>query len=173
MVKKVVFFGVLAITLVYGILVVINAIDVSRKGSDEEQIRKAVEEMRQASLDGRDGGVLEYLSKYFELPGGLGTAPSPFASDKGKVADFIRKANIDSLTMATESVDIRDGIALANTPAFGSLSLPPLLNGYEFNFPDMQIEFRKESRRRLLIVPDPTWAVIRVHGVSTSNIPGQ
>lgn len=170
MVKKAVFFGVLTVALIYGVLVVVNAIDVSRKGSDQDQIRRAVEEMRQASLDGREGGVLKYISNAFRLDDEFSGTPNPFSSDKTRVADFIRNATVDSLQMNVESVDIQDGLALANVPVSGKLSFPPLLNGFEFNFPDMQIEFRKENRKRLLIVPDPTWAVIRVHGISADAI---
>jgi hypothetical protein len=169
MVKKAVLFGALAVALVYGVLVIVNAIDVSRKGTDETQIRAAIEEMRQATLDRREGGVLEYLSDVFKMPGSFG-GQSAFSSDKSKVGDFLRKATVDSLQMDVESLDIQDGIALANVPVSGQLSLPPLLNGYDFSFPDMQIEFRKEMRKRLLIVPDPTWAVIRVHGISAEDV---
>jgi len=169
MVRKALLFGSLVFALVYGGLVVINVVDVARKGTDEEQIRRTVEDMRQASLDGRDGGVLEYVSDGFRLPEGYSGVPAPFSSDKGRVGDFIKQATVDSLDMKVSSVAIQDGLAMANVAASGRLSLPPLLNGYEFNFPEMQIEFRKESRKRLLIVPDPTWAVIRVHGVSAAD----
>ncbi|MDQ2985384.1 MAG: hypothetical protein M3R13_01525 [Armatimonadota bacterium] len=169
MVKRAVFFGLTALALVYGLLVLVNAIDVSRKPSDEEQIRAAVEEMRQASLEGRDGGVIEYLSDAFELPAGMGAPAGPFNSGRDQVAKFIKNAKVETLEMKTDSVAINGASALANVVTAGTLSYQPFFDSYEFGFPDMQIEFRKETRKRLLIVPDPTWAVIRVHGISAEG----
>lgn len=170
MVKRVVFFGACALALLYGILVLANVVDVSRKPSDEEQIRKAVVEMRQASLEGRDGGVMEYLSDSFELPAGMGSAEGPFNRGRDQVARFIKNAKVSSLEMTTTSVDVQGGTAFANVNAVGTLSYEPFFSNFEFSFPDMQIEFRKETRKRLLVVPDPTWAVVRVHGISADGV---
>ena len=169
MVKRVLFFGACALALLYGILILVNVVDVSRKPSDEDQIRTAVDEMRKASLEGRDGGVLEYLSDAFELPVGMGSPESPFNSGRDQVARFIKNAKVSTLEMTTKSVDVQDGTAFANVQAMGTLSYEPFFSSYEFSFPDMQIEFRKETRRRLLVVPDPTWAVVRVHGISADG----
>ena len=170
MVKRVLFFGICALALLYGILILINVVDVSRKPSDEEQIRAAVAEMREASLDGRDGGVLEYISDSFELPVGLGTPEGPFNSGRDQVAKFIKNATVSSLQFDVKSVDIQGGIAFANVEAVGTLAYEPFISNYEFSFPDMQIEFKKEARKRLMVVPDPTWAVVRVHGISADDV---
>jgi hypothetical protein len=166
MVKRALFFGIATLALFYGVLIIVNVVDVSRKPSDEEQIRAAVAEMRDASLEGRDGGVLEYISDSFELPQGMGSPESPFNTGRDQVARFIRNAKVSSLEFNTRSVDIQGRTGFANVTAVGSLSYEPFFNNFEFRFPDMQIEFRKETRRRLLLVPDPTWAVVRVHGIS-------
>ncbi|MEO7453526.1 MAG: hypothetical protein ABIV13_02040 [Fimbriimonadales bacterium] len=170
MVKKAVFFGACAVALLYGILVLVNVFDVSRKPSDEDQIRTAVEEMKKASLDGRDGGVLEHLSDKIVLPEGMGSPAGPFNTDKEQIGRFIKNATVSSLEMTTESVDIQGPTAYANVTAVGTLSFEPFLSNFEFNFPDMQFEFRKETRKRLFIVPDPTWAVVRVHGISADGV---
>jgi hypothetical protein len=170
MVKRAVFFGVCAAALLYGILVIVNVIDVSRKPSDEEQIRNAVKQMKEASLAGRDGGVLEYLSDSFELPAGMGSPDSPFNSGRDQVGRFIKNATVSSLEMTTDNVDIQGPSAYARVDAIGTLSYEPFLRDFEFNFPDMQIEFRKETRKRLFVVPDPTWAVVRVHGISADGM---
>ena len=81
----------------------------------------------------------------------------------------MKNATIETLTMKTESVKVQDNLAIADVPASGTISYEPFFSSFEFNFPDMQIEFRKEIRRRLLIVPDPTWAVVRVNGVSAEG----
>jgi hypothetical protein len=72
--------------------------------------------------------------------------------------------------MTTGSVDVQGSSAVANVSAIGTLSYEPFLSNYEFSFNDMQIEFRKESRKRLLLVPDPTWVVVRVHGISADGL---
>jgi hypothetical protein len=170
MVKRVLFFGVCALALLYGILILVNVVDVSRKPSDEDQIRAAVAEMRDASLEGRDGGVLEYISDSFVLPEGMGSPESPFNTGRDQVGRFIKNATVSSLEMTTGSVDVQGSSAVANVSAIGTLSYEPFLSNYEFSFNDMQIEFRKESRKRLLLVPDPTWVVVRVHGISADGL---
>ena len=169
MVRRAVFFGVCIFALLYGILVVINAVDVSRKPSDEQQIRDAIEEIREASIEGREGGVLQYISGSFELPAGIGSPEGPFNRGRDQVERFMKNATIETLTMKTESVKVQDNLAIADVPASGTISYEPFFSSFEFDFPDMQIEFRKEIRRRLLIVPDPTWAVVRVNGVSAEG----
>jgi hypothetical protein len=169
MVKRTVFFGACIFALLYGILVIINAVAVSKKPSDEEQIRNAIEEIRKASLDGREGGVLEYISGSFQLPEGIGSPESPFNRARDQVERFMRNATVETLTMNVKDIKIEDTLAIADVPSSGNLSYPPFFTNFEFNFPDMQIEFRKEMRKRLLIVPDPTWAVVRVNGISAEN----
>lgn len=170
MAKRALFFGVCAMALLYGVLVLINVVDVSRKPSDEDQIRAAVAEMRQASLDGRDGGVIEFISDSFELPPGMGSPAGAFNTGRDQVARFIKNAKVSSLEMTTSGVDVQGATAIADVDAVGTLSYEPFFSNYEFRFPDMQIEFRKETRKRLLVVPDPTWAVVRVHGISAEGI---
>lgn len=170
MAKKALFWGVCTLALLYGILIVVNVIDVSRKPSDEEQIRAAVEEIKAASIANQPGGVLEYISKSFVLPEGIGTPESPFNSDRDQVARFLRNAKVETLQMDIKSIDVQQATAYANVNTVGTISYEPFFSSQEFNFPEMQIEFRKESRKRLFLVPDPTWSVVRVHGISADGV---
>jgi len=151
-------------------LLVVNFVAVRSKPDDEAQIRAAIEEMRVASLENKPGGVQKYLSESFELPEGVVSGEGMFDNPKAQVATFIRKANFSELKIGDIKVQITQGAAIATVHASGSLSYPPLPNEFSFDFPEMQIEFKREMRKRLLVIDDPTWSVVRVFGVRLEDI---
>ncbi|MGI8924572.1 MAG: hypothetical protein ACR2HJ_11155 [Fimbriimonadales bacterium] len=152
------------------ILLLVNFVAVRSKPDDEAQIRAAIEEMRVASLENKPGGVQKYLSESFELPEGVASGDGMFDNPKARVATFIRRANFSELTISDVKIQVAGGAAIATVHASGSLSYPPLPTDFSFDFPEMQIEFKREMRNRLLLISDPTWSVVRVFGVRLEDI---
>lgn len=151
-------------------LLLVNFVAVRTKPDDEAQIRAAIEEMRVASLENKPGGVQKYLSESFELPEGVASGDGMFDSPKAKVATFVRKANFSELAISDVKIEVTGDAAIATVRASGSLSYPPLPTDFSFDFPEMQIEFKREMRNRLLLISDPTWSVVRVFGVRLQDI---
>jgi len=152
-----------------GVLFAINIVAVANKPSDETQIREALEEMRIASIEGRAGGVQEYLSNSFELPEDAPQEGGLLSGPKAKVADAIRKSKVSTLTLSNITVDISGNTAIAHcnvNAEFQYMMLPPV--AYSAN--DIQIEFRKEPRRRLFVIPDPKWLVLKFSNVRFSDL---
>ena len=150
------------------VLIVINVISVAMKPGDEAQIRQAIAEMRQASLESRPGGVQEYLSESFEMPEDVPSG-SPFENARGRVGSFIRRARFEELEISDIRIEISGKAAVAFIRAKGSLNYPPVPAAFSFDIPDLQVDFRKETHTRIFVVPDPTWVVVKVSGVGQQD----
>lgn len=149
----------------FGIFLVfaINVIDVMRQDDDETQIRTAIEEMRQASLKGQSGGVLEWMSKKFELPAPYGDKTvRPLA----EVSSFIRNAEIQTLEVKVDTVEVSGDVAIANCTINTDVTYQSF--PFKYNGP-VQIEFRKETHRRLFIIPEKKWQVVSFGPLDTSS----
>lgn len=147
----------------------VNIVAVMNRPSDEQQIRAAIEEMRIASIEGRPGGVQQYLSDSFELPEDAPQEGGLFSGPKSKVADAIRKSKVDKLeiTNIRVTIDGTNAIATCDVSAdFQYMMLPPIA----YSAKDIQIEFRKETKRRLFLIPDPQWLVLRFSNVTFSDL---
>jgi hypothetical protein len=151
------------------VLIVVNVISVAMKPGDEAQIRQAIAEMRQASLESRPGGVQEYLSESFEMPEDVPPG-SPFENARGRVGSFIRRARFEELEISDIRVEISGKAAVAFIHAKGSLSYPPVPAAFSFDIPDLQVDFRKETHTRIFVVPDPSWVVVKVSGITAADI---
>jgi hypothetical protein len=151
------------------VLIAVNYIAVLNKPADEKQIRDAIEEMRIASIEGRPGGVQEYLSARFELPEGTPETGGLFQSPRAKVADAIRKSDVESLQIENIRIEISGATAVAHcdvSAKFQYLTFPPV--DYAAN--DIQIDFRKETVRRLFIIPESKWLVVGFSNVRFSDL---
>jgi len=152
------------------ILVVINIVAVMNKPDDKTQILQALEEMRVASVEGRAGGVLQYISDSIELP----VEPEDQwygRSPKGQIARFLRQAQIRSVEINDTKVELYGELAQVTCSVRGELSYPAF-GDIPVAFERVVIEFRRESSRRLLVVPDYTWRVIRVQPLSMPKMDG-
>lgn len=151
-------------------LVVINVIAVVNKPNDETQILNALEEMRVASIEGRPGGVLEYISDSIQLP--VGTEDQWFGrSPKAEIARFLRQAEIRSVEIKEPKVEVYGELAQVTCSVTADLSYP-MIGDASLAFDDVVIEFRREESRRLFVVPDSTWRVVRFQPVSLPNLDG-
>jgi len=150
--KKYSVFWVLVIGALCVVLVLaVNVVLILMKPSDERQIRDAIEGMRLASLERRPGGVLEKLSLQFTLPEPYDeNVPNP----RFEVGRFIREAEIAKLEIVVNSVEISGDSALAKCKLTTNLTF----QGFRFRYDGpMELEFQRETRRRLWIIPEPVW----------------
>ncbi|GIV02664.1 MAG: hypothetical protein KatS3mg015_1494 [Fimbriimonadales bacterium] len=152
-------------------LMVVNLVAVLQKPSDEEQIRIALEEMRQASLEGRAGSVLQYISDSIELPA-LSPEQELYASSaKSQIARFLRQAKITRLEFKDVSIRVEGSTAFVECAIEADLSYPAL-GELSPRFPRVVMEFRREEGKRLLVIPDPVWRVVRFQPIQLSDIRG-
>lgn len=159
----------IVIVVVLGVLFAVNVVAVMNAPSDEQQIRTALEEMRKASIDGRPGGVQEYLSNSFELPEGAPQDGGLLSGPKAKVADAIRKSKVNYLTLSNITIEISGINAIARCDVdteFTYMMFPAVTYAAK----DIQIEFRKEGSRRLFVIPEPKWRVLRFSNVRFSDL---
>lgn len=152
------------------VLVVINIVAVMNKPNDETQILQALEEMRVASVEGRPGGVLEYISDSIELP----TQPEDQwmgRSPKAQIARFLRQADIRSVEISDTKVELHGELAQVACSVRADLTYPAF-GDVPIAFDRVVIEFRREASRRLFVVPDSTWRVVRFQPVSLPSVDG-
>jgi len=152
-------------------LMLINLVAVLQKPSDEDQIRIALEEMRQASLAGKPGGVLHYISDSIELPA-LSPEQELYATTaKRQIARFLREAKITRLEFRDVQVRVEGATALVECAIEADLSYPAV-GDISPRFPKVFIEFRREQGRRLFLIPDPVWRVVRFQPIQLSDVRG-
>lgn len=119
------------------------------KVSDEDQIRVALQDSIRASREGRGGGVLEYLSREFEVNGNkYGT---------GAIADQVRKTKPDVTVMKTEP-NVIGQLATLDSPVELSLTLPNM----KFNLSKVHFVFEKEESRKWGLFPAHEWKLSKV-----------
>lgn len=151
-------------------LVIVNIVAVMNKPDDETQILTALEEMRVASIEGRPGGVLEYISDSIQLP--VGTEDQWFGrSPKAEIARFLRQADIRSVEIKDPKVELYGELAQVTCSVSADLSYP-MFGDASLSFDNVVIEFRRERSRRLFVVPDSTWRVVRFQPVSLPRVDG-
>jgi hypothetical protein len=141
--------GVLAII----VIIVINVVQILMKPGAEEQMRLAVLEMRDASLQGKPGGVLEHMSQSFRLPPPYDSMAT--SSHLAEVGRWIRRAEIRSLEVTDIEAEVfgSQGVVHAHVSADVGNPYP-----FSYNGP-IEINFRKEVHRRLFIIPEERWLV--------------
>ncbi|MCH8273443.1 MAG: hypothetical protein IH851_01470 [Armatimonadetes bacterium] len=144
--------GIAAVFLLVGF----NVVAVMIKPGDDEQLRRAMEEMRQASLDGKPGGVLQRLSESFELR----TAPDEIAQNpRSMIARFIRDADISELTFSDITTEVEGDTAIVRC----NLKTDLTYQGYSWRMDSpIAVEFRREVERRLFVIPEGKWKVVEV-----------
>lgn len=136
-------------------LMVVNVIAIVSKPSNETQIVNTIEQMRKNSLEGKSGGVLEFLSESFEIP-------PPYSQEiDGSalqlVKQFIRNAKIKRLEIKDVKPEVYGKTAIAR----GTLDtdLEYMGRSFVYNGP-IEINLRKEEAKRLFVLPDSKWLVI-------------
>lgn len=141
--------GVFAIIVIFAI----NVVQILMKPGAEEQMRLAVLEMRDASLAGRPGGVLEHMSQSFRLPPPYDEKAT--SSHLAEVGRWIRRAEIRSLEVTDIKPEVygNQGVVHARVSADVGNPYP-----FSYNGP-IEINFRKEVHRRLFVIPEEKWLV--------------
>ncbi len=140
-----VLFGVNGIAVLWG------------KGTDEEQIRKALEEMRVASLEGKPGGVLEWVSRSFQSP----IADEwGYRSGRQALAEALRQSDVESLEVEGVEVEVSGGVARVRCEVRAKVSYRQ--QEVTFNGP-LELEFRREVHRRLWVIPEEKWMVVSAY----------
>jgi hypothetical protein len=130
---------------------VINFVFFTNRASDTEMIRTALEEAIQASKEGRSGGVLDLLSREFEVNTGRFTNTRDIAR---QVRDMKPKVEIENW----EPI-IRGDSATLVTAVTLSLSGPLK---FSMRVPEVRMEFQKEDTMNWLVIPTKKWKLRRV-----------
>lgn len=126
--------------------------------SDQELITKALQESTDAAAKGEPSDVLKYLSRSFEY-GGESTNSYDISKvihqAKPKIAIMETKATIDGET------------ATVRTPVDVQLNYI----GLDINktIPNVNIELKKETSFKWMIVPEPRWRITAVTAESLPN----
>lgn len=140
--------GVLAIIAIFAI----NVIQILMKPGAEEQMRIAVLEMRDASLQGKPGGVLEHMSQSFRLPEPYNDMAT---NQRAEVARWIRRAEIRELEVTDIRVEVYGKQAVVHAHVRADVGNP-----YPFSYDGpIEINFRMEVHRRLFVIPEEKWLV--------------
>lgn len=136
-------------------LIVVNVVGVFlERRSDEEQIRMALEEMRRASLEGRPGGVLEWVSRSFQTPI---AGEWDYRSPRQALADALRRSDVEALTVENVQVEVMGDSARVRCEVRARISY--IQQEVMFSGP-LELEFRREVHRRLLVIPERRWMVV-------------
>ncbi len=151
--------------VIFGIVVIliVNVIQVAMKPDPTEQMHAAVLEMREASLKGQAGGVLEHMSRSFRLPAPYDEAAS---NQLAEFSRWIRQAQIERLEITDLRPEVRGetGIVTAHVNAAVGSPFP-----FSFNGP-VEIRFRKEVHRRLFVIPEEKWLVESFGDIDMANL---
>jgi hypothetical protein len=122
--------------------------------TDQELITQAIESAAEASSDGKPGGVLEYLSRSFEING---AAPG----SRGEIADYISQVQPD-FTIDKTDADI-DGdnakvITKVEVAIMGGM-------GGRINIDPINIHLRRETGWTF-IFPTDKWRIVSIEAPS-------
>jgi hypothetical protein len=137
-------------------LVVVNVVQIASRPGDGAQIAAAIEEMRQASLAGRSGGVLEHMSKSFELPPQFGEQSG---NPLGEVTRWVRQAQIQRLEVSDVQPEIYGSTAVAKATVQTDFQVLSIAFGYDG---PVEFHFKKEVHRRLLVIPEAKWMLVSI-----------
>lgn len=149
----------------FGILLLVNVIQITSKPNAETQIRNAIENMREATLNNKPGGVQEHLSSALQLPTIGGQQSS---NPIGDVRRFVSQAKIDKLDLEIKNIEVFGNTAIVTCNLNSDLQF--LAYSGPLVITDLKIEFRKETRRRLFVLPDPTWVVVGFGAVDVKQL---
>lgn len=143
-----------------------NIVGVLMKPGDEAQIREAIETMREASLKGRPGGVLEYLSDSFQSEWTEGDYDG-FVNPKAEVARFLRQARVTRIQLSDLAIKIDGDKAQVTCSMDADFEVAAMKSSYQG---PLQLMMKKEPTKRLFIIPDPTWKVTYAGGVDMDSL---
>lgn len=143
-----------------------NVVGVMMKPGDEAQIREAIETMREASLAGRPGGVLEYLSDSFQSEWTEGDFEG-FVNPKAEVGRFLRQARVTRIQLSDLEIQVEGDKAQVTCSMDADFELASMKNSYKG---PLQLVMKREPTKRLFIIPDPTWKVTYAGGVDMESL---
>lgn len=117
--------------------------------SDRELIQIALKDAIQASREGRPGGVLDFISKRFEVNG-----------EQYGTRDISKTIKDMKPDVEIERVEptISGDAATITSPVRLSVSLPPV----GMNISSVTIHFARENGTKWLIFPTKKWRMVRV-----------
>lgn len=149
--KKVVVLGIAALLIFGGLFLKVFA----STPSDEAMIQEALTTAAQASGEGKEGSVLEYLSGNLQVMG--------FTPSKNDIRNYIQK-NKPKVKLGAIRPIINGDEAVVNTSAevrmgVGNLSATQKLDR-------VTITMRKETKLQMLVFPVPTWRIVKVSAES-------
>lgn len=117
--------------------------------SDKELIQVALDEAIQASKEGRPGGVLDFISRRFEVNG------EQYATRD--ISKTIKDMKPD-VEISNPEPTISGDTATITSPVRLSVSLPPV--GMDLN--QVEIHFAKEMGTKWLVFPTKKWRMTKV-----------
>lgn len=140
---------VIGLAVIGALITVVFGSGILSQQDDKTQIQNALDRAIKASKEGRPGGVLEYLSADFELN------QTKFTG--GQIARRIKEMKPD-VEVKDRNVTVSDSTATMASPVSLSLTLPPM----KMEISKVNLEFRREDSRRMLIFPSKDWKLYRV-----------
>lgn len=157
--NKILGLGLLGLLL----LLAANVISVMLQPGDEQQLKNALEEMRQATIENRAGGVMEHLSDAFETPVGIN---EDSFNPLGQVREFIMRASVTRFVISDVEPTVENQLAVVRCTMDADVEFMSVR--YRLQGP-VTIEFRKETAYRLFIIPEKKWRVVRFYPVDMSQ----
>lgn len=145
------------------IIVAVNVVQILAKPGASEQMRLAVNEMKEATLTGKPGGFLEHMSRSLKLPPPYDAMVS---NPHAELSRWIRQAEIERLEVTDVKPEVygTSGVVHANVDLVVSSPFT-----FSYNGP-VEINFRKEVHKRLFVIPEEKWLVESFGPVDPSSI---
>ncbi|HWD41121.1 MAG TPA: hypothetical protein VG944_19895 [Fimbriimonas sp.] len=151
------------IWIIVGVLAILVAVRIglsmASRPSDQEQIRKALDDSIKASKEGRPGGVMDLMSNH------LTYNEQDTSSAMGQVAQVIKKQRPD-VTVDDETASISGDNAQITSPV--DLTLEFLGQKRTFHIKDVVLKFHKEPATEWLVIPTTQWKLVEVQAPSFS-----
>lgn len=130
--------------------------------TDEELIRRALNESAEASREGRSGGVIDHLSRSLTFNGTLVT-------DRQEIAKYVRMSRPEvKFSHYTPVID--EDHARVVTDVYIKMEFQQLK--FDETIQQVEIEFAKESGLRWLFLPGKKWRITSISGPDLASIPG-
>jgi hypothetical protein len=142
---------------VAAVIVALLVVRMVNRPSDEEMIRRALQESLQASKEGRPGGVLDLLSRDLTV--------NEVDPGRGQIARFVRDSRPD--------VDVLDDtpfIAGDEARIVSPVRIRAAILGYTMDrqIEDVTLIFRRERGREWVVLPVDKWRLYSVHAPNAS-----
>lgn len=136
-----------------GVILIVGWIGVySKTTSDEQLIKDSLAESIRASKEGRPGGVLEILSRQFQINGQT-------ISNETEIARYIRDTRPNVEVLQPDPF-IQSNVATIKSDV--KLSMPGPFSAVGTTLEDVELKFQKESTMKWLIFPDRQWKLVEV-----------